>query len=693
MTPRPDDAAEWLEADGLGGFASGTVGGIRTRRYHSLLLTATTPPTGRMVLVNGFDAWVETKGGRFALTSQHYTPDSVDPDGATHVQAFVDDPWPHWSFRLGDGTVVEQEIFVPKGTSLVAVCWRIAGPASPATLTVRPFLSGRDYHSLHHENPEFRFEAELEGDRVTWRPYDSVPAVTALASGGYFHEPHWYRNFLYQEERARGLDHVEDLAAPGFFRFDLARGEAVLILAAGDEGLARLSAEADAATAMARLREAERARRGALGSRLERAADAYLVKRGAGQTIVAGYPWFADWGRDTFIALRGLCLATGRLDEARDILLEWSHAVSEGMLPNRFPDRPEEPPEFNAVDASLWYVVAVHECLQTAGRKAPTDCRFCGGGKRCLESAVLAILEGYSKGTRHGIRMDSDGLLAAGEPGVQLTWMDAKVGDWVVTPRIGKPVEVQALWVNALRIGAAFDAKWQTVAERAEAAFGERFWNEDGGCLYDVVDVDHRAGAVDATFRPNQIFAVAGLPFPLVQGEKARQIVDAVGARLWTPLGLRTLAPDDPAYRPIYEGGPRERDGAYHQGTAWPWLLGAFADAWVKVREGTPEARSEARELFLQPLLRHLGEAGIGHISEIVDASAPHTPRGCPFQAWSVGETLRLVRVLQPNGGGAGRRSRSRNPSRAAASKRAGKTPAEVTASVTAPGSSMEAYL
>jgi predicted glycogen debranching enzyme len=645
---RHDEGREWLEADGLGGFASGTVSLVRTRRYHALLLAATEPPTGRKVLVNGFDAFVETEAGRHALSSQRYASETLSPDGASRIASFTDEPWPRWSYRVEDGTVVEQELFVPKGLPLVALTWRLVGAQHAATLTVRPFLSGRDYHALHHENGELRFDATVIGDRVTFRTYRSLPAVVALASGGYFHEPHWYRGFLYAAERARGLDHVEDLASPGTFRFYLERGEAVLILAAGGEGASALQADASAVAALARLREGERNRRAAFSSRLERAGDAYLVKRGAGQTIIAGYPWFADWGRDTFIALRGLCLATGRLTEARDILLEWAHAVSEGMLPNRFPDRPEEPPEFNSVDASLWYVVAVYEYLQATHGATPAEAPAVGpaADRSLLERAILAILDGYRRGTRYGIRTGDDGLLSAGELGVQLTWMDAKVGDWVVTPRIGKPVEIQALWLNAVRIGAGFDARWQEVYERGRRSFEARFWNEARRCLFDVVDVDHRPGTADAALRPNQIFAVGGLPFPILEGERARAVVDMVEAELSMPLGLRTLERSDPAYCPRYEGGIRERDGAYHQGTVWPWLIGAFVDAWVRVRGGTAEVRVEARERFLKPLLRHMSEAGLGHISEVADGDAPHNPGGCPFQAWSVGEAIRLDRQV-----------------------------------------------
>jgi glycogen debranching enzyme len=265
--------------------------------------------------------------------------------------------------------------------------------------------------------------------------------------------------------------------------------------------------------------------------------------------------------------------------------------------------------------------------------------------RRNLEQAVTAILEGYSAGTRYGIRMDASGLLDAGVPGVQLTWMDAKVGDWVVTPRIGKPVEIQALWINALRIGARLDEKWSGIADRATAAFGTRFWNE-ASYLYDVVDNDGRAGAVDSAFRPNQLFAIGGLPWPVLDPARGRAVVDAVEARLWTPMGPRSLAPGEPGYAPRYQGGPVERDGSYHQGTVWPWLAGAFIEAWIRVRGSTPQALAEARERFFDPLLTQLERAGLGHLAEIADAEPPHTPRGCPFQAWSMGELLRLDGVV-----------------------------------------------
>jgi len=266
--------------------------------------------------------------------------------------------------------------------------------------------------------------------------------------------------------------------------------------------------------------------------------------------------------------------------------------------------------------------------------------------KKSLHKAIDAILTGYSQGTRYGIRMDEDGLLAAGVPGVQLTWMDAKVGDWVVTPRIGKPVEVAALWLNALWIGSHFNDRWKGPLERGLESFRRRFWNSQDGYLFDVVDSDHQPGKLDASFRPNQIFAVGGLPLQVINGEQAARIVDAVEHRLWTPLGLRSLAPGEPAYIAHYQGGVRERDGAYHQGTVWPWLIGAFVEAWVRVRSGSADAKREARSRFLAPLIEHLNHAGLGHVSEIADADQPYTPRGCPFQAWSLAELLRLDRIL-----------------------------------------------
>jgi predicted glycogen debranching enzyme len=629
------DGREWLETDGLGGFASGTVSGIRTRRYHALLLAATQPPAGRFVLVNGVEAHVETASGTHALSSHRYSPDVLHPDGATRVVDFRWDPWPRWTFALGDGTRIEHEVLIRHEVGVVGLSWRVASGRA-GTLRVRPLLSGRDPHSLHHANAVFRFGALVAGEDVTWRPYPGVPGIVGTSNGVYRHAPEWFYNFLYTEERARGLDHVEDLASPGVFELDLARGEAVLLLRTDVT-----PSPGPAPSALARVRAAERERRAAFPSKLHRAGDAYIVRRGNGRTIVAGYPWFGDWGRDTFIALRGLCLSTGRLADARRILLEWASAVSQGMLPNRFPDRGDAP-EFNSVDAALFYVVAVQEYLEATQKQ-----RLAAEDGPVLREAVEAIVSGYARGTRFGIRLDDDGLLAAGVPGVQLTWMDAKVGDWVVTPRIGKPVEVEALWLNALAFAGEREPRWNRVLERGLAAFRSAFWNAERASLHDVIDVDHRRGVVDSSFRPNQVLAAGGLPLMLLPVEQARQVVDAVEKRLWTPLGLRSLAAGEPGYAPRYEGGVRERDGAYHQGTVWPWLAGPFLEAWVRVRGGGSAVRHEARKRFLEPLLGKLDVAGLGHLPEVAHAEPPHTPGGCPFQAWSTGELLRALELCE----------------------------------------------
>jgi predicted glycogen debranching enzyme len=632
-----DSRTEWLETDGLGGFASGTTSGVRTRRYHALLLAASTPPTRRMALVNGMEAWLLTAEGRRDLVPQCYQPGVISPDCAHAIRSFAIDPWPTWRFDAGAGRLLRHELFVRQGAPVVALSWRLEQAASGVTLCVRPFFSGRDHHALHHENPAFSFAPQSVGSRLKWHPYAGVPGVIAQSSGNFAAAPVWYRNFLYMEERARGLDAVEDLAAPGVFRFDLSQGEAVLLLAAESDEAALALPRESAIANLASLRRAERGRRASVATPLARARDAYLVRRDEGRTILAGYPWFSDWGRDTFIAVRGLCLASGRLDEGRDILSEWSRFLSEGMLPNAFPER-DQPLAFNSVDASLWYVVAVHDYWRA---RASRRQRVGPEERRRLGEAVLAIVESYARGTRFRIAADADGLLAAGEQGLQLTWMDAKVDGRPVTPRIGKPVEVQALWLNALAIAGDLSRSWRSMFERGLASFRERFWNESRSCLYDVVDVDHRSGVVDPALRPNQILAVGGLPRQLLGLERARRVVDVVEANLLTPLGLRSLAPGEPGYVPRYEGGVRERDGAYHQGTVWPWLIGPFVEAWVRVRGGA-EAKREAAERFLAPLHRHLDQAGLNHVSEIADADAPFTPRGCPFQAWSVGELSRL---------------------------------------------------
>jgi predicted glycogen debranching enzyme len=636
----PDFAAdEWLEADGLGGFASGTRSGVRTRRYHGLLLCALKPPQDRRLLVQGFVAWLETAHGRVELWPQAYAGGYVSERDAV-VESFSCDPWPTWRLRTSLGPLVEVELFVPHGRPAVALRFRLAEAWDEAvTLRVRPLLSGRDFHALHHENPAFHFGAQRQGELVRFTPYPGAPAVQSLSNAHFEAAPDWYRRFYYSEEAARGLPATEDLAAPGVLELVLEHEKRDLWWLLQGEVSGALAVPIEGAAAFVQLlRRGELERRGQTPDVLERSAMAYVVRRGEGKSLIAGYPWFGDWGRDTFIALRGLCLARGDFDTAGAILCEWAGAVSEGMLPNRFSDSSSEPPEYNSVDASLWFVVTAQELLAQRSLE-PAE-------RKKLEQAILAIVRGHARGTRYGIAADADGLLSAGAPSVQLTWMDAKVGDWVVTPRRGKPVEIQALWLSALTCAAALDGAFEDLRGRAQESFERRFWNAKRGMLFDVIDVDHVPGTVDAACRPNQIFAAGGLPVTLLSPRQARSVVDAVERELYTPLGLRSLERLHPDYHPHYTGGVLERDGAYHQGTVWPWLMGAFVEAWVKVRGSTPEAKAEASARFIAPLRRHLEHGGLGHVSEIADAETPHNPRGCPFQAWSVGELLRLERVI-----------------------------------------------
>jgi predicted glycogen debranching enzyme len=620
---------EWLEPDGLGGFAMGTADGIRTRRYHAVLLAATRPPDGRMVLVADLEVFVDTAAGRFALSSHRYQGDVIHPDGAHHLASFQHAPWPRWEWALPGGARVAGELVVehapPTGRApRVALRWtRLAG--SVTSLNVQPLLAGRDYHATHRENPVFRFVPELDGDAVTWRPYTSVPAICCAANGLYHHAPDWYRAFHLRDEADRGLDCIEDLATPGAFTFDLASGPAAMILSTA-------LVTGEPAAVADQIFDAESRRRAGFPSALARAADAYLVARRAGKTVIAGYPWFADWGRDTFVALRGLCLATGRRDDARAILCQWAGAVSRGMLPNRFDER-DARPEYNSVDAALWFVIAADAYL--AGPASAAD-------RELLRAAIAAVVDGYRDGSRHGIRADGDGLLACGEPGTQLTWMDARIDGACVTARIGKPVEIQALWINALVM-----AGRAAEADRARAAFA-RFWDPVRRQLHDVLDADHVGGAVDSSCRPNQLLAIGGVPHPVLdpQSERARAVVDTVERVLWTPGGPRSLDPGDPRYHGRYAGGAAERDRGYHNGAVWPWLAGAFIEAWVRVRGSTPDARREARTRFLDPLLARTQLAGLDHLSEICDGDPPHRPTGCPFQAWSLAEAIRIDQLL-----------------------------------------------
>ncbi len=629
---------EWLETNERGGFASGTVAGANTRRYHALLLVARKPPVERVVLVNHLEEWVEVAGRSFPLSSNVYSG-VVHPEGYQRCTGFSNEPWPTWTYE-DEGLTIQREIFCPRGRDMVVMRWRLLdGTGLPVRLRVRPMLTGRDYHGAHLENGSLLVQAWVGANHVKWQPYAELPAIQAFHTGEYHHAPDWYRRIHYPVERRRGLDDQEDWWSPGELVFSLTPGVPASLVFTSEPVQSADSAVLAEEEQRRRKRVAGPApKEDALARALWRAAESYLSERGNQHTVIAGYPWFADWGRDAFISLPGLCLVTGRFDVAWQVIDAFSAHVSEGMVPNRFPDAGEQP-DYNTIDASLWFIHAVDRYFAST----KDDARV----QDIAWPAIMQILDGYRQGTRYGIRMDHDGLIAGGVPGSQLTWMDAKVGDWVVTPRHGKPVEIQALWMRALSVGEhlatrfgdpAFAVRCRADRARAVASFRSRFWYDAGGYLYDVIDGPQ---GDDTSLRPNQLYAVV-LADGLLSREQAKRVVQAVEEQLVTPVGLRTLSPLDPQYRPRYEGGVVDRDVAYHQGTVWPFLLGVFVAAWIKVHGKTSDTRRKART-YLAGLKEHLGQACLGQVSEIFDGDPPHIARGCPAQAWSVAEPLRAL--------------------------------------------------
>jgi predicted glycogen debranching enzyme len=638
---------EWLETNGIGGFASSTIVGINTRRYHGLLIAATRPPVGRLVMLSKLEEVLTIAGQSYELAANQY-PGVVHPNGHTRLKRFRLDPFPIFTYDLG-AFELDKAIFMLHGSNTTVVRYRLrstdtertvdqGGPPETGVLEVRPLFAYRDYHALGRENGNVRSAFETAEGLVSIAPYEGLPALHLAHTARSFEgEAYWYRNFEYMVEQERGFEFHEDLFSPFALRFDLDERADAVVIASTDRHDVGRAAEFEAA---------EIARRASLVvglpsidivQDLARAADQYVVSRDQCKSVIAGYHWFGDWGRDTMIALPGLTLVTGRYDVARSILREFAAYADRGMLPNRFPDAGETP-EYNNVDSTLWFFEAVRAYLAYT-----SDYSFV---ETYLYDTLADIVSWHVTGTRYGIRVDQDGLLAAGEEGVQLTWMDAKVGDWVVTPRRGKAVEIQALWYNALRVmedladrfgDKAGSARAARMADQARESFEHLFWNEGAGCLYDAID----GGERDGSLRPNQILAVS-LTHSMLSPERAKQVVEVVERELLTPVGLRSLARDDARYCPRYEGDGPTRDASYHQGTVWAWLFGPFVTAFMRVNEGSDEARVRAAA-WIAGFREHLTEAGLGHISEIFDADAPHTPRGCAAQAWSVAEVLRCA--------------------------------------------------
>ena len=630
------DRREWLETNGVGGYASSTVCGINTRRYHGLLVAATKPPVGRVVLLSKLDERITIGRSCIDLGANQF-PGAIHPRGFKHLLSFERGLFPVFEYAA-EGVRIRKTIAAIHGENTTVIVYELLESAADVTLELRPFIAGRDYHSLVHANDGIRRDAAFDDGIFALQPYDGLPTLFLSVPEAAFHPaPDWYFNFEYAIEQERGLEAHEDLFTPGTFTRVLAKGAALVVIAStsdprGRDGWALFDTERRRREAIANAAPMP----GRMGRALTLAADQFIVRRGVDRkTIIAGYHWFTDWGRDTMIALPGICLTTGRFEDARSILLAFAECASEGMLPNCFPDGGEAP-EYNTVDATLWFFIAAQRYLESSGDEAFV--------RDTLLPVLRDIVSWHERGTRHNIHVDDDDLLIAGSEGDQLTWMDVKIGDWVVTPRHGKAVEVNALWFNALTILADFERRWGSsdtsgahaaAAARVRARFREVFWNEKNGSLYDVVRPDER----DASIRPNQIFAIS-LPHPLLEGADAENVLRIVEQNLLTPRGLRSLSPEDPRFIGTYIGGPRERDAAYHQGTVWSWLLGPYITALVRFRgeAGIAEGRR-----ILKAFQPHLEESCIGTISEIFDGSSPYAPRGCAAQAWSVGEILRAA--------------------------------------------------
>ena len=639
-------AGEWLETNGLGGFASSTIIGLNTRRYHGLLTAATRPPGGRLLLLSKFEEVLVIDGRRYELSVNQY-PGIIHPQGYQFLKGFRLDPFPIFTYVV-EGVEIEKAVFMIYGENSTVVQYHIrllesnphpASTQKKITLEVHPLIAFRDYHSATHQNNTINPYVETMDNLATVRPYPGLEELhfahdaDKVETTGY-----WYRNFEYLLEHERGLDHVEDLFNPMVLKFDLAKRPSASIVA---------STLPHPVSHVIKYRQEEISRRQALLTTLPykdefiqtlvTAADQFIVERDGEKSIIAGYHWFDDWGRDTMIAFPGLTLVTGRTDIAKSILLNLSRRVNQGLLPNRFPET-EGVCEYNTVDATLWFFEAIRAFLHYTG-----DYDFV---RNNFYEVLVDIIEWYTRGTRYGIHMDKDGLIIAGQEGVQLTWMDAKVGSQVITPRRGKPVEIQALWYNALCFmekladiygDSHHEKHFKEIAQRASDHFNRLFFNESTGCLYDVIDKNNRDGSI----RPNQILAVS-LFYSMLPEEKAKSIVQVVERDLLTPYGLRSLSPNDSRYCGRYQGDPASRDGAYHQGTVWPWLIGPFISAYVKINDRSEKSREQAAQ-WLSALFNHIDEAGLGQVSEIFDGNTPHHPRGCIAQAWSVGELLRAA--------------------------------------------------
>ncbi len=653
-------AREWLVTNGLGGFASGTISGAVTRRYHGLLVAALPAPHGRVVLWSHVSEFLRFgENDVVSLGGEERAGGQLDLGADEHLREFrLENGLPVWIYQVRD-LVLEKRISMPHLQNTVHVSYRVVEAKERPQLELRPAFYFRHYESPVNEGlpAPYRFTSidgrhEIEAEHSGLPPLRmraSVPAEFTVAA-------QIIPQVVYRIEQRRGYHAEGELWSPGFFELDLAKhNEAGLVASTENwEIIGVLNAfqaqKAEAERRAKMLDDACEAARAGFGAELVFAGDQFIITpagraeeaaraHAAGdevRTVIAGYHWFTDWGRDTMISLEGLTLVSGRTLEAGYILRTFAHYVRDGLIPNMFPDGAREG-RYHTADATLWFFHALSRYLDYTGDRTTL---------RSLLPELIDIVEHHLRGTRFNIHVDpEDGLLAQGAQGYQLTWMDAKMGDWVVTPRRGKAVEINALWYNALELlvrwcgeeGAGGEAeRFGDAAKRARASFNERFWFAEGGYLYDVVDCDGASGSADSSCRPNQLFAIS-LDNAVLEQTRWAEVMRVVEEKLVTDVGLRSLSPDHPDYKPIYSGDLRARDGAYHQGTVWAWLIGPFIDAWLKVHPGDTEG---ARK-FLARFPQHLSDDGIGSISEVFDAREPHHAGGCVAQAWSVAEVMR----------------------------------------------------
>jgi predicted glycogen debranching enzyme len=640
---------EWIEANGLGGYASSTASGANTRRYHGLLVAAAKRPFDRRVLLSKLEEKLSVGGETYELGCNQY-PGVIYPSGHRLLHSFHLNPFPTYRYSAG-GALLEKEIFAVHGMNRTVITYRLISAPSEVELEIRPMIAARNFHHLHRENLSFNAYVHPAPNGIMMMPYDEESKLYLIAEGGWFRKAgYWYRNFEYMQEMLRGLDFREDLFSPGYFCVKLRQGDEFSIVASTD-----LPDRFDPRAARG---EEIKRRRGIVENRfiaekVERLgeflsvdficsllliSDSFLIRKPSGKGgLIAGYHWFSEWERDTMVSLPGLTLVTGRFHEAAGLIRECLSYLNKGLIPNTILEGSDDP-IYNSADATLWLFNATYLYLRYTGDL---------GLIREIYPKLWESLEWHIKGTRYNIHVDpEDGLLVQGEPGVQLTWMDAKVGDWVVTPRHGKAVEINGLWYNALMSMACFAqaldkeadrTRYLEMAEKVERNFMRRFWNGERRCLFDCVN-EERA---DDSVRPNQVI-VMGLPFTPVPREAARAALEVVERELLTPYGLRSLSPQNPSYRGRYQGDQISRDGAYHQGTVWAWLLGPFISSYARYHRGEPGYRERLLS-FLEALPDHIFRAGLGTISEIFDGDPPHHPRGCISQAWSIAEVLRVL--------------------------------------------------